>query len=167
MRHPAHLLAFVVVAILAVSSAAQTKKNSHLPSSVLSAKSVFFDDNTGSAAVGNAALQRLKKWGRFQIVKDKKEADLVLLLSAEPYNGGSIIYSGGQTGSVDRNGNIQPDPVPTFNKQTPVRYAYLTVIDPKTGKNLWSAEHQWGDLLTGFNSVGARLINKLRKQIEK
>ena len=59
------------------------------------------------------------------------------------------------------------DDVPTFNKAAPVRYAYLTVYDAKSGENLWSAEHQWGGALTGFHSAGARLVNKLRKEIEK
>jgi hypothetical protein len=47
---------------------------------------------------------------------------------------------------------------PNYNKQSPARCAYLTVIDPKTGDNLWSDTHQWGGLLTGYNSVEARLV---------
>jgi len=41
------------------------------------------------------------------------------------------------------------------------------VIDPKTGGNLWSDQHLWGALLTGFNSVGARLIKELENQTKK
>jgi len=48
-----------------------------------------------------------------------------------------------------------------------VRAAYLTAIDPATGENLWSDSHVWGGLLTGFNSVGERLIRQFRKEIEK
>jgi len=48
-----------------------------------------------------------------------------------------------------------------------VRDAYLTVIDPTTGKSLWSDSHVWGGLLTGKNSAGARLVQKLQKQIGK
>jgi len=72
--------------------------------------------------------------------------------------------SGGQTGSIDDSGQITEDPVPNYNKQSPTRYAYLTVIDPKTGANLWSGKHLWGGLLTGFNSGGARLVKELEKQ---
>lgn len=117
--------------------------------------------------MGAAALAQLKKWGRFQIVQDKKLADLVFLLSADPYKGGYIIFASGQTGTVDSSGHVQEDRVPNYNRQAPVRDAYLTVIDPKTGQNLWSDSHVWGGLLTGANSVGERLVKKLEKQVGK
>jgi hypothetical protein len=41
------------------------------------------------------------------------------------------------------------------------------VIDPKTGGNLRNDQHLWGGLLTGFNSVGARLIKELENQTKK
>jgi hypothetical protein len=92
-------------------------------------------------------------------------ADLILLLSADPYNGGYIIFASGQTGTVDADGHIQQDRIPNYGRLAPVRDAYLTVI--ATGKNLWSDSHVWGGLLTGKNSVGARLVQKLQKQIGK
>jgi hypothetical protein len=116
--------------------------------------------------VGAAALAQLKKWGRFQIVQDKKSADLILLLTADPYHGGYIIFASGQTGTVD-SGHVQEDRVPNYNRQSPVREAYLTVIDPRNGQNLWSDSHVWGGVLTGTNSVGERLVKKLEKQVEK
>jgi hypothetical protein len=112
-------------------------------------------------------LAQLKNWGKFQIVPDRKQADLIFFLSADPYRGGNIIMSGGQTGSIDSHGHIEEDPIPDYNKQSPTRYAYLTVIDAKTGDNLWSGKHLWGGLLTGFNSVGNRLIKDLEKQTKK
>jgi hypothetical protein len=45
--------------------------------------------------------------------------------------------------------------------------AYLTVDDAITGERLWTGSHVWGGLLTGFNSAGRRLVNRLRKQIER
>src|SRR4029077_11386493 len=99
----------------------------------------------------------LKKWGRFQIVQDRKQADLTIVLSADPYKGGKIIVSGRQTGTIN-NGNIHEDTVPNYNKQAPLRYVYLTVIDSKNGEKLWTDSHQWGGLLTGFNSAGERLV---------
>jgi hypothetical protein len=62
---------------------------------------------------------------------------------------------------------INVDRVPDYNKQSPSRYAFLTVIDPKTWENLWSDRHQWGGLLTGFNSVGECLVKKLENQTQK
>jgi hypothetical protein len=134
---------------------------------ILSAKTVYFDNRTGADAVGVPAVTELKKWGRFQVVPDKKSADLILLLSADPYHGGYIIFASGQTGTVDADGHVQEDVVPNYNRLAPVRDAYLTVIDPTTGKSLWTDSHVWGGLLTGKNSVGVRLVQKLQKQIEK
>jgi len=115
---------------------------------------------------GKNTLEQLKKWGKFQLVADPKQADLVILLSADPYKDGNIIFASGQTGRIG-DGRITDDSVPNYHKQSPTRYAYLTVIDRKTGDNLWSDKHLWGGLLTGFNSVGARLIKELEKQTKK
>jgi hypothetical protein len=158
------LFGVLLVAALAVLAQSQGQE---LAPKILSARSVYFDDQTGAPHIGERALERLKKWGRFQIVRDQKQADLIILLSADPYKGGYIATAGGQTGTVDRGGNIDMDPVPNFHKLAPVRYAYLTVIDPKTDEKLWSDSHQWGGLLTGFNSVGERLVKRLEKQMKK
>ena len=146
---------------------AQDQKQSKISPNMLSAKSVYFDDQTGVAAVGAKALGRLKKWGRFRIVQDPTSADLIILLSAEPYNRGNIIFAGGQTGGIDARGNITEDPIPTFNKLAPIRYAYLTVIAPENGEKLWTESRRWGGLLTGFNSAGESLIKKLEKEYKK
>jgi hypothetical protein len=161
-----YLFAALIVAALVLPTASQDHKLSNLAPKLLTAKSVYFEDRTGAAHVGEKALAQLKKWGRFQIVTEQKQADLVILLSAQPYKGGQIAISGGQTGTIDPNGNIVMDPAPNFNKLAPVRYAFLTVIDSKTEENLWSDSHQWGGLLTGFDSVGERLVKKLEKQMK-
>lgn len=167
MRIPPFLLSVLIIASLASSAAAQVHKKLPLSPIILSAKSVYFDNQTAVAAVGDKALAQLKKWGRFQIVQDRKQADLIILLSADPYKGGYIITAGGQTGTIEKNGHLQEDPVPNYMPLAPVRDVSLTVIDPKTGENLWSDSHQWGGLLTGFNSAGERLVKKLQKQTKK
>jgi hypothetical protein len=133
---------------------------------IVAAKSVLFDDQTGVPTVGKEALARLKTWGRFQIVADKSQADLIFVLSASPPKGDHILYSGGQTGTIDNSG-IHEDPVPQYLVSGPARNAYLTVFDAKTGTSLWTDSHQWGGLLTGHNSAGARLVTKLKKEMKK
>jgi hypothetical protein len=134
---------------------------------ILLAKTVYLDNQTGSDAVGKSAVTELNKWGRFKLATDKKDADLIFLLSADPYRGGNIIYSGGQTGTVGRDGKIEEDPFPNHNKQSPTRYAYLTVIEPKSGEVLWKDSHLWGGLLTGFNSAGSRMVRNLEVKLKK
>jgi hypothetical protein len=160
-------LILFMLANLAVPHSSHAQKQLAKTPKILSAKTVYFDNQTGVEAVGNAAVAQLRKWGRFQTVHEKQTADLILLLSADPYNGGYIIFASGQTGTMDKDGNIEQDRVPNYNRQAPVRDAYLTVIDPKNGQNLWSDSHVWGGLLTGTNSAGARLVQKLQKQIGK
>jgi hypothetical protein len=167
MRNSAFLVAVFIFACLVSSRSVHGQKQLANSPKILSAKTVYFDDRTGVDAVGAAALAQLKKWGRFQIVQDKQLADLVLLLSADPYNGGYIIFASGQTGTMDSSGHVQEDRVPNYNSQAPVRDAYLTVIDPKSGQNLWSDSHVLGGLLTGANSAGERLVKKLEKQVGK
>ncbi len=167
MRTTAYLLAVFILASLPLPISVQAQKQLAQSPRIMSAKSIYFDDRTGVDAVAKRALNEIKKWGRFRIVQDRKMADLILLLSANPYKGGYIIMSGGQTGTIDVHGKINVDPIPNYNKQAPVRYAYLKLIDPKTGENLWSDSHRWGGLLTGFNSVGARLVKELEEQTKK
>jgi hypothetical protein len=167
MRNSAPFVPVIIFVCLVAPLSVYSQKQLAKSAKILSAKTVYFDDQTGVAAVGTAALTELKKWGRFQVVQDKKSADLVLLLSADPYKGGYIIFASGQTGGVDSSGHVHEDSVPNFNSQAPVRDAYLTVIDPKTGKSLWSDSRVWGGLVTGANSAGQRLVKKLEKQVEK
>jgi hypothetical protein len=160
------LAAFTLFGALSAASAADRKKQAPSPK-ILSAKTVYFRDETGADAVWKGALDELRKWGRFQIVSDREHADLVFVLSSDPYRGGLILLAGGQTASVDVDGHVEEDAIPNYNTQSPSRFAYLTVVDAATGEKLWSGEHVWGGLLTGFNSVGGRLIKDLEKQNKK
>jgi hypothetical protein len=151
------ILAFHFVAVPAVAQEplAQSPEFS-------SAKTIYFKNQTASDAVGRNALAALKKWGRFRIVQDQKQADLILLLSLEQYQGPDSASR--RTGGLD---DPEVSHIPNWDRQKPTKYAYLTVIDPETGASLWSAEHIWGGLLTGFNGVGERLVKELEKQTKK
>src|ERR1700686_2031564 len=157
MRNYASLAILIFPNLFPPIPAAAQKQLAKSPG-ILSAKTVYFDNRTGDDSVGTVAVAQLKKWGRFQVVHEKHKADLILLLSADRYHGGYIILASGQTGTVDADGHIQEDVIPNYNRLAPVRDAYLTVIDPTTGKSLWTDSHVWGGLLTGKNSVGARLV---------
>ena len=64
----ASLLAFNTTAF------AKDKKHLPLPSQVTDAKTVYIDNQSGIAAMGDKAYQQLEKWGRFQVVQDRKKA---------------------------------------------------------------------------------------------
>ncbi len=157
------LVALLLASFLAPAVSLAQKQLAKSPR-ILAAKSVYFRNLTGSDPVGKDALDQLKKWGKFQLASGPKDADLIFILSADPYKGGNIILANGQTGTVGADGQVDQDPYPTFDKSSPIRYAYLTVIDRRTGDTLWSDQHVWGGLLTGFNSAGQRLIKELESQ---
>jgi TonB family protein len=165
MRCPIHLLAICLLAILVAARPSQAQKEIVNPQAIASAKTIYFEDKSGVDAVGKKALAELSRWGRFKIVHDRKKADLILVLSTDPHQGGNLIYSG-QTGTIDSEGHIEEDSVPNYNKQAPIRYGFLTLMEPQTGKELWSGSQRWGGLLTGFDSVGERLIKEFEKQTE-
>ena len=164
MRVSNQILTVLIFASLFVAIPVAAQKQLDQSPQILSAKTIYFSNQTESSATGTNALAELKKWGRFQVVQEQKKADLILLLSMEPYREGDDISQGGQPGNLD---NGDESRIPKWDRQKPTRYAYLTVIDPKTGASLWSAEHLWGGLLTGFNSAGVRLVKELERQTKK
>jgi len=154
-------------ALCAFTSSAKEKQHLPLPATVLAAKTVFIDNQTGMAKLGDRAYEELKKWGRFQIVPDRKQADLVFLLTAQEHDGGYVTSGGGQTGTVDSGGNINTNSNPTYTTHVTVGYTYLTVFDAKSGDNLWSDSKRWGNLYTGFHSATKGLINELKKRMDE
>jgi hypothetical protein len=126
-----------------------------IPAKILVAKSVYLDNETGFAAVGNDTLRELNKWGRFKVVGRADEAQLVFVLSTEEFNGDDFSGPDGRF-----------DPGALHLPRKPLN-AFLTVIDQATGNRLWIDSRPWGGLLTGANSAGRRLIARLRKRIEQ
>ncbi len=156
MRKQALLLSVLLILLSGFLVGAKAQKHRALASQLFTSKSVYFDNQTGFAAVGEDAVRELEKWGRFQVVRRRDDAELVFVLSSEVY------YD-----DVSRpayNGDFEPDLLHLPHRPA---NAYLTVVDAYSGQRLWSGSHAWGGLLTGFNSAGRRLINRLRKQVER
>jgi hypothetical protein len=133
------------VAVLAAAIPANSNNKTTISPKVMAAKTVYFEDRTGAERVAAATIAELKKWGRFQLATERKSADLILVLSADPYKGGHVLLASGETGTIDEKGNIDKDSVPNYHAQAPVREAYLFVIDPNTGEVLWSGSHVWAE----------------------
>jgi hypothetical protein len=69
--------------VLVVSPIHAKDKHAPLPASVIAAKTVYIDNQTGHAEITDRAYEALSKWGRFKILKDAKDADLVLRITAD------------------------------------------------------------------------------------
>jgi hypothetical protein len=150
-----------------VSIPSQAQKQPVDASKMYAAKTIYFDDRTNADAAANQALAQLKKWGRFQIVSDRQQADLIFLLSESAYRGGYIVPAPGSADSADSKPRVKMDPAPDSGWHAPVRACFLTVIDPRTGDTLWSDSHVWGGVLTGKNSACERVVKELQGQLKK
>jgi hypothetical protein len=164
MRNFAYLLLAGLAASSAVSICASAQNQPVQSPKIQSAKTIYLDDRTGADAAANAALAQLKKWGHFQIVQDRQQAELIFLLSTSAYRGGYIVPP---SGSADSGVHVRLDPVVDSGWHAPVRACILTVIDPRTGESLWSDSHVWGGLLTGKNSACERVVKELQSQMKK
>ena len=102
-----------------------------LPPVVTRAKAVYIDCDAcprGMAAAWLAAFEALTDWARFDVVAEPRKADLVFVVSANPYLGDYVTRDG-------------PDKRPVK-----VDITYMDVVDPRTGESLWSGSRQWGAL---------------------
>jgi len=156
MRKRAGVLAAIFILGSGFFLPIQAQKHLHLPPRLLTAKLVYFENQTGFAAVGGDAVRELEKWGRFQVVRSRDQAELVFALSSED-----------ESRSLANPADRRFGPDLSFHFRYRPANAYLTVDDAITGERLWTGSHVWGGLLTGFNSAGRRLVNRLRKQIER
>jgi hypothetical protein len=146
---------------LALSTLSLAKPKNHLPlpPEITSAKSIYIDNQSGLAKLGDRAYEQLTKWGRWQVVSSRQNADLILLLSAHQYNGGYVTSTSGR---IDDNGNINAT---SDVSSVTVGYTYITVVDPRSGDNLWSDSKRWGNMYTGFHSATKGLVDELMKRI--
>jgi hypothetical protein len=157
MQKRVGFLAFALMLGSGLLVAVKAQNRGNLPPRLLTARFVYFEDQTGFAAVGGDALRELERWGRFQMVRSRDQADLVFVLSSK----------------VESETLARPNEDRRFGPDLSVHFryrpanAYLTVDDAITGERLWAGRHVWGGLLTGFNSAGRRLVHKLRKQVER
>ena len=51
-----------------------------LPDKLVAAHAVFIQNDSGDSKFGDAMYRTLKQWGRWQIVTDRSEADLIAIL---------------------------------------------------------------------------------------
>jgi hypothetical protein len=98
------------------------------------------------AKAEDASKKELVDWGRFRIVDDPKKADLIFMFSANPYLGDYLTRKGPDKRVVRIDGVI------------------MTVVDPRTGAELWSDTRRWGSLRVAGGTKA--LIEELRSDME-
>ena len=142
------LLVVFLLTLRTTSLLGKEKNRVPLPAQVITAKTVYIDNHSEEASVDNKAREELRKWGRFQLVSDRTQADLIFLFSTSEY-----------TSYATNN--------PPYTTEVQSNYTYLTIIDGKSGQHLWNASQKWGSLYSGYHSATRGLISDLKKRIEE
>jgi hypothetical protein len=126
--------AFLLAAMLLGLEIAHAKdKRGTVPSKVLSARTIFVDNQTNDAEIQHDVYMGLNKWGRYDIVDSPQKADLVLRLS-----GSSVVkfVPGGDAATYN------PKPVSEKSaggeELAPPGCTKIALIEPKSGTTLWS-----------------------------
>jgi hypothetical protein len=139
MKPTVLLLLAILLPIYVSSQTAQqssSDKYAPLPDQIVKAKTVFLTNETGKARFGDAVYKQIKTWNRWQVVTDKTQADIVLVLS-------------------DKGGASSMNPS-----------YYLTYDDPKTGNELWKSRTTMeGKLWRSWDSVAETLVKDIRKRL--
>ena len=115
---------------------------------VLSARTVYIDNQSGHAYVMDRAYNQLQKWGGFQVVDDPAKADLVLKFTAKETEGGTDTVSTYNYSTHQWNYS-------TVNEDSTLAIHFF-VVKPTDGTILWSM---------AFGPTGA--IKEFRKRIEE
>jgi hypothetical protein len=153
-------LRVVLLLFLGAALASSARANDQqVPAEMLQAKTVFIQkgmvyqqrhDPTGEASNIEPCREELGKWGRYKVVTNPKEADLILRVSNRDDRHSTIAGSASVTGSV------------TLGSM----YTIIDVIQPSSGKVLFSVAHNWSrSWSTKTAATGA--VKDLRKKVEE
>jgi hypothetical protein len=120
-----HLLFVILFCACALRMVAQP---ANLPEAVTNAHTVILVNQTGFAELQYTAVLELNKWGHFEIVESREEADLVLSLT-----------SGTHVRALPDGQYPRPTGLNAFTEDAvPKGHTRVALLDPKTGATLWS-----------------------------
>jgi hypothetical protein len=123
-----------------------------LPQTVLSAHTVFVDNQTTFTELEYTAVLELNKWGQFQLA-ERDKADLVLVLS-----------SGTHVRAIPDGQYPRTTGLNAFTEESvPVGHTRIALLDPKSGATLWSDMHK----TEGGKVKNGHLLDELRQAYEE
>jgi hypothetical protein len=151
-----------MVLTLCVAGSLATAKTSHapLPSALMEAKTVYIDNQSGTASFTDRCYDELSKWGRFKIVADPKQADIVFRIS-------SFTRTAGASATTTTTDYGSTATSTTNIDENRYGYTRIDVLASSTNQVLWSDTRRWGNLFTGFKSATRAVVQELRKRMEE
>jgi hypothetical protein len=125
---------FVLFITITIQANDKHDKRASHPASVVSARTVYVDNQATTAELQNTAHTELSKWGRLQIVDTPQKADIVLRLS----NGNYLKFVTGEENPPTSKPKTFNEKFAGADEAVPPGSTRISVIDPKTGNSLWS-----------------------------
>jgi hypothetical protein len=153
------LLKLAAILVLEAHAAMGQDQYAPLPEKVVNAKTVFYINDTTSTRFGDDLYQELRKWNRWQVVTDKKKADLILVLSQRDHMEGTIA-----TATATTSGNTAY----ATGASAPIKSSswHIFLIDPPNGQTVWISSHTMGGRLwQSWGSVARSLLSDIQKQM--
>jgi hypothetical protein len=154
MQPTKHRTAIVLLlaAIVCITARNIVGQPAPVPETVLSAHTVFIENETGFAELQYIAVLEMNKWGQFQLAESREKSDLVLVLSSGTHV--RAIPDGQYPGATGLN---------AFSEESvPKGHTKLTLQDPKSGTVLWSDFHK----TEGGKVKSGHLLDELRQAFE-
>jgi hypothetical protein len=145
------VFAALACACLLVASTQAKDIHAPLPTSLMSAKTVYIDNRAASAEFADRCYSELTKWGRFKIVQSREGADVVFLISSESHE----IVNGAHSTSNDYGTDTA-----VYNRT--VGTTTISILDRATGGLLWIDSRRWG-----FRSATKGVVKELRRRMEE
>ncbi|MBS1840853.1 MAG: hypothetical protein JSS69_01955 [Acidobacteria bacterium] len=150
------LLAFGA-AIVLIFVAAANAANSPLPFSILTARTIYIDNQSGFAELTNVAYLELSRWARFEPVESAAKADLTIVLTGSSYV--RVVAENERPLYDAKKVSVRPAELP---EAAPAGFTRVTLQDVKTGKTLWS-----GLVKTDGPRVKGKLIEGFREAYDQ
>jgi len=144
-------------------------KYAPLPAQIMTARKVAFVSFSDQPQIVDDAFKALHKWGRFQMVADRSEADLIIAIATEQTGEERReVRFGRDTVTTTANPTLGTytstyNPAPSIPVRRPTGNTTLSVFDAKAPNvndtpALWRVTVPWGD-------SGKRVIDELKKRV--
>lgn len=153
MKRSSLRLALVTLLLTATSFAGKPAVHAPLPAALMEAKTVYIQNDSGFAALGDRCFEALSAWGRFKIVANPNDADLVFLLTAHSRSNG---YSG--TTTAGQNGTSY-----TNLSEDRINVTTLAIVGTSNKQTVWTDTRKWGIR----HAATTEIIKSLRKRFEE
>ena len=155
MRRTTALFLLVLASICAVFGGT---KRMPLPPAVFQGKRIYIDNQTPDCPeCSDHAYDELSKWGRFQIVTDPKDADLIFVLKSTSSE--RPVSAVSNTTSTSADSSHTTSTVVSHEDYT----VYLAVLDSHTNQQLYSNSAYWR---FAWSKPTKTLVRDFRKRIE-